>query len=126
VLDRRHRLTSSAGFSLATRRGRRAGTPTLVVHVGPVVADSGPETEVGFVVSKSVGNAVVRNRVRRRLRHLVRERVDTWQSAPVVVVRALAPAAVASYVSLARDLDTAARRVGLAAAGTIAESRTLR
>jgi ribonuclease P protein component len=124
VLDRRHRLTSSAGFSLATRRGRRAGTRTLVVHAGPAGSDAG--TEVGFVVSKAVGNAVVRNRVRRRLRHLARERVDAWGGTPVVVVRALAPAAAASYASLARDLDTAARRAGLEApAGTISEPRTL-
>jgi ribonuclease P protein component len=127
VLDRRHRLTSSAGFSLATRRGRRAGTRTLVVHAGLAAPDAAPGTEVGFVVSKAVGNAVVRNRVRRRLRHLARERVAAWQGAPVVVVRALAPAADASYASLARDLDTAAHRVGLdAAAGTITERRTLR
>jgi len=126
VLDRRHRLTSSAGFGLATRRGRRAGTRTLVVHA---VATPGaaPGTEVGFVVSKAVGNAVVRNRVRRRLRHLARERVAAWQGASVIVVRALAPAADASYASLGRDLDTAAHRVGLdVLAGTITERRTLR
>jgi ribonuclease P protein component len=127
VLDRRNRLTSSAGFSLATRRGRRAGTSTLVVHAGPAVGAEAAATEVGFVVGRSVGNAVVRNRVRRRLRHLARERVGSWQAAPVVVVRALPPAGEASYASLGRDLDTAARRVGLAApAGTIPERRTLR
>jgi hypothetical protein len=53
--------------------------------------------------------------------------VAAWQGAPVVVVRALAPAADASYAALARDLDTAARRVRLdAPAGTIPEPRTLR
>ena len=129
MLDRRHRLTSSAGFDLATRRGRRAGTRTLVVHAVP--AEVGGQlpaaTEVGFVVSKAVGNAVVRNRVRRRLRHLARQRVTAWQGAPVVVVRALAPAADASYGSLARDLDNAARRVGLdVPTGTNAERRSLR
>ncbi len=33
-------------------------------------------TRAGFVVSKAVGGAVVRNKVKRRLRHLMRERVD--------------------------------------------------
>ena len=75
MLDRPHRLTTSAGFATAVRTGRRAGTRTLVLHLG---ADphgpSGPR--VGFVVSKAVGNAVARNRVKRRLRHLARERLD--------------------------------------------------
>ena len=125
MLDRRHRLTSSAGFSLTTRRGRRAGTGTLVVHAGP---GSATGTQVGFVVSKAVGNAVVRNRVRRRLRHLVRDRLGAWDGDRAVVVRALPPSAGASYASLGRDLDAAARRVGLVTetAGTIPERRTLR
>ena len=44
------------------RTGRRCSTAT--------------PARVGFVVSKAVGNAVVRNRVKRRLRHLARERLD--------------------------------------------------
>lgn len=121
MLEHRHRLTTSAGFTAATRRGRRAGTRTLVAHLAtggptastttepPATAPGGPR--VGFVVSKAVGSAVVRNRVKRRLRHLVRERLSSLPNPAVLVVRALPAAATASYDGLGRDLDTALRRL---------------
>jgi len=53
---------------------------------------SGPaeEPRVGFVVSKAVGPAVTRNLVKRRLRHLARERVASLPADGMLVVRALA------------------------------------
>jgi ribonuclease P protein component len=66
---------------------------------------------VGFVVSKAVGNAVTRNLVKRRLRHLARERLGSLPGYSVLVVRALPAAGTASYDALARDLDSALRRV---------------
>jgi ribonuclease P protein component len=76
---------------------------------------SGPTPpRVGFVVSRAVGNAVVRNRVRRRLRHLVRDRLPEL-SLPspgvVIVVRALPAAAGASYDELRGDLARCLERV---------------
>jgi ribonuclease P protein component len=114
VLDRSHRLTTSAGFSTAVRSGRRAGTRTLVLHRAvPSVAPADP-ARVGFVVSKAVGNAVVRNRVKRRLRHLVAERLDVLPVGSVLVVRALPASATASYAALGTDLDVAWRRLARA------------
>jgi ribonuclease P protein component len=109
LLDRAHRLTSSAGFASAVRSGRRAGTRTLVLHSGSA-ADS-TEPRVGFVVSRSVGNAVTRNRVKRRLRALARERLTSLPGSAVLVVRALPAAADSTYDGLATDFDTALRRV---------------
>jgi len=60
---------------------------------------------VGFVVSKAVGPAVTRNLVKRRLRHLARERVTSLPADGMLVVRALPPAALASYDELADELD---------------------
>jgi ribonuclease P protein component len=66
---------------------------------------AGPQpVRVGFVVSKAVGNAVIRNRVKRRLRHLVREQVSLLPGAAALVVRALPPAAAASSAELRADL----------------------
>ena len=110
MLDRPHRLTSSAGFAAAVRQGRRAGTPTLVLHLG-AGPDDEPGPRVGFVVSKAVGNAVTRNRVKRRLRHLARERVTSLPGSGVLVVRALPAASAASYADLGSDLDVAWRRL---------------
>jgi ribonuclease P protein component len=61
----------------------------------------------GFVVSKAVGPAVVRNTVRRRLRHLVRDRVTELPAGSTLVVRALPAAAATPYPALAADLDAA-------------------
>lgn len=118
MLERRHRLTSSAGFSAATRRGRRAGTRTLVVHLTAdrpeTIAGADLDPRVGFVVSRAVGGSVVRTRVKRRLRHLVRERVGWLPAGAVLVVRALPSSAAASSAALGRDLDAALSRVGIA------------
>jgi ribonuclease P protein component len=121
VLDRRHRLTTSAGFTTATRRGRRAGTTTLVLHLGtPAGAGtpSGEDPRVGFVVSKAVGNAVHRNRVKRRLRHIARARLTSLPASAVLVVRALPSSTGATYAALSGDFDAALRRLGLDA-GTV-------
>jgi ribonuclease P protein component len=66
---------------------------------------------VGFVVSKAVGNAVTRNRVKRRLRHLAREHVSSLPASAVLVVRALPAAAEASSAELGADLGRSLRRV---------------
>ena len=95
-----------AEFEQAVRRGARSGTTSLVVHLtsDPV---SGGEPHVGFVVAKSVGNAVVRNRVKRRLRAQMTHRIDQLPPSGRLVVRALPPAAGLDSAGLARDLDRA-------------------
>jgi ribonuclease P protein component len=110
VLSTNHRLRAAADFRHAVRRGRRAGGPLMVVHLTENVdkdanqhSDQSPR--VGFVVSKAVGPAVVRNRVKRRLRHLMRARVATLRSGSHLVVRAHPAAAAASSAELAADLD---------------------
>jgi ribonuclease P protein component len=115
VLTRANRLTSSRLFAPAIRRGRRAGTRTVVLHLDLAPAErdaeSGAAPRVGFVVSKAVGPAVTRNKVKRRLRHLARERLSSLPGSAVLVVRALPPAAGATYAELAGDLDKALGRV---------------
>ena len=113
MLPVQHRLSDSDSFRTAVRRGRRAGCSSLVVHlwVDPEAADA--PASVGFTVSKAVGSAVVRNRVKRRLRHLVREQLATLEALPgrVLVVRAQPSAASASYASLGADLARCLQRV---------------
>lgn len=64
-------------------------------------------SRAGFVVSKAVGGAVVRNLVQRRLRHLMRDRLAGLPAGTDVVVRALPSAATRSYADLDADLTAA-------------------
>ncbi len=110
MLSAAHRLTDGASFQTAVRSGRRAGSRTLVVHLAVPAGPARP-ARVGFVVSQAVGNAVTRNRVKRRLRHLAREHVSSLPGAAVLVVRALPAASDASYAELGADLERCLRRV---------------
>jgi len=118
VLPASSRLSTAAEFQQAVRRGRRAAGSLVVVHLmTPNVdkATSGPDDShgrrVGFVVSRAVGGAVIRNRVRRRLRHLVRDRLDALPSGSLLVVRAQPAAAGADSRDLGDDLDRCLQRV---------------
>ena len=134
MLPAGYRLKRSIDFSAAVRAGRRSGKGAVVVHLtvpaeheptqaqsmasteeqtSPVDAivmpgDRGtPPVRAGFVVSKAVGNAVTRNKVKRRLRHLVAERLDQLPAGSTLVVRAQPIAAGRSYEKLGSDLDGA-------------------
>jgi ribonuclease P protein component len=136
VLPVEQRVRRSDEFARTIRFGRRAGSALLVVHLLTAetpdagaaddhaavrTARTGP-SRAGFVVSKAVGGAVVRNRVKRRLRHLVAERIGALPAGSTLVVRALAPAAAADLGALAGDLDSALRR----SAGGPGSNRTTR
>lgn len=60
---------------------------------------------VGLVVSKAVGPAVTRNLVKRRLRHLTRERLSSLPGSGMLVIRALPAAADLDYQQLGAELD---------------------
>lgn len=116
MLPSEHRLRRHQDFATAVRRGRRAGRPLLVVHLSentePVLTgEASSPARAGFVVSKAVGIAVVRNRVKRRLRSLVAARISMLPAGSLVVVRALPPAGTADYADLERDLDSALRKL---------------
>lgn len=114
MLPAAQRLTSASSFREVVRRGHRCGGPLLVAHVlVPVVVSEEP-ARAGLVVSKAVGPAVTRTKVKRRLRHLVREHLAGLPAGSMVVLRAQPAAATATYAALgeelARCLGTAAER----------------
>src|SRR5699024_10722751 len=90
VLPENARLRRSEDFRAVMRGGTKTGRRTLVVHaLRPRAGVDLADTRAGFVVSKAVGNAVVRHRVTRRLRHLVRDRLGSIPDGATLVVRAL-------------------------------------
>ena len=102
MLPAQTRMRQASDFRATVRGGVRAARPTLVVHARTT---NSPPSRVGFVVSKAVGNAVTRNRVKRRLRHLVQPLLGSGPDV-TVVVRAL-PAAADQPDRLADDLAQA-------------------
>jgi ribonuclease P protein component len=83
----------------------------VVVHF---LVRADPEVEparVGFVVNKAVGNAVLRNRVHRRLRAVMAARLSELPPGSLTVVRALPSSASSSYDELVADVDGALQRV---------------
>jgi len=108
VLPAPHRLTHGGDIRRVVRTGRRSGGDLLVVHV--LRHDRTDPARVGFVVGRVVGNAVVRHRVQRQFRHLCRERLAVLPTGCEVVVRALPPAAAATYAELGAELDRCLQR----------------
>ena len=103
MLPPENRLTDSLGFTAATRGGQRAGGRGLVLHLTRTGGAGAPQ--VGMIVSRAVGNSVVRNRVKRRLRHLVRARLGHLEPGTVVAVRALPASASMTSAELGGQLD---------------------
>src|SRR3954451_15524831 len=102
VLPASNRLRRSDDFRRAVRSGRRASRRAGVLHL--LVEDGCAEPpRVGFVVNKAVGNAVLRNRVHRRLRAVLTARLPDLPAGSLAVVRALPSSASASYEQLAAD-----------------------
>lgn len=104
MLPKAHKLASSADFRRTMAGRTRAGSRTVVVHIAARTEPAifgGPR--FGFVVSKAVGNAVVRHAVSRKLRHVALASVDTLERNIDVVVRALPAAAAATSAELDKD-----------------------
>lgn len=112
VLKAEHRLRKSDDFSSTVRRGVSAGRRVVVVHILPdsvthAHSNDHAPPRVGFVVGRTIGGAVVRNAVRRRLRHLMNSRISFLPPGAQVVVRARPEAGQMSSAFLAKELDAA-------------------
>ena len=110
MLPSSNRLRRSDDFRRAVRSGRRAARRAVVLHL---LAEDGcaEPPRVGFVVNKAVGNAVLRNRVQRRLRAVMAARLGELPAGSLTVVRALPATATSSYDELVADVDGALKRV---------------
>ena len=110
------RLRANPLFKQVFHEGRSYAEPLLVLHLLKL-PDSPERREAGFSVSKKVGNAVVRNRVRRRLREAMRALLPELPRGVRLVVVARGRAAEAPYAELAAALRRACERAGLLAHG---------
>ena len=104
-MQQRSRLTGAKRYSQIHQDGRSAANRLLVIRVLPNGTD---QTRFGFVVSKRIGNAVVRNKVKRRLREALRTRPVAAGWDAIFIARK--GSEKASYQKLEQAADNLLRR----------------
>jgi ribonuclease P protein component len=97
-----NRLASEADFRRARSEGRSWAHPLLGLHARP---SGEPRFRAGIAVGKRVGGAVQRNRVKRRVREILRARLAELTPGWDIVISARPPAAAASFAELSAAID---------------------
>lgn len=98
MLARPNRITRGSDYKAIVRRGSRCAGAHTVTYVGR--AGDSAVARFGFIVSRQVGSAVVRNTIRRRLKAVCAEALPGVRPDVDVVIRALPSAATADFASL--------------------------
>ena len=109
------RLTQGAEFARVRAEGRSEHGRFMVCSVVQIGGDEA--VRIGFITSRRVGSAVVRNRVRRRLREIVRADRARLPGGCWVVLVARAGAAAATFTALQEEWRRLAKRAGLLVLG---------
>jgi ribonuclease P protein component len=122
------RLKRRAEFLRVAATRRKWAAPGLILQAAPSVPhddnSAAPSIRVGFTCSKKVGNAVARNRAKRRLRAAARE-VMALEGTPLhdYVLIGRQETLRRPYSLLLQDLRTALKRVGVKAKPDTGEER---
>ncbi len=112
MLPRAHRISRGADIVTTVRRGKRTVTPHAVVHRLATGADE--VARFGVVVSKKVGGAVVRNRVRRRIQSICAGHVEDSLRGDLIVVRALPGSPEVEWDTLRAEIGDGLRQAVMA------------
>ena len=108
MLSRVNRITRAADFRATVRTGRKISSPNAVVY--SISRSGGEPTRFGFIVSKAVGNSVIRHRVTRRLRAVGFSILADIPGSRDVIVRALPGSIEADWATLRSEIADAIAR----------------
>jgi len=97
---------------MTMKRGIRSAQSDLVVHLAHAGDGCQDGPRVGLVVPKSVGSAVERHRIARRLRHVARSLIGELGRSDRLVIRALPGSRTASSARLEQQLRGGVRAAG--------------
>lgn len=111
MLPKENRLTKTRDFDNVFKKGRFFGTKFLSFKYA---TNSFPDTRVGFVVSTKVSkSAVKRNRLKRRMREVIRLNLAKIESGYDISIISKPGAAEMEYGEIERDLLFALGKIGL-------------
>jgi ribonuclease P protein component len=105
------RLTHPAEFDQVKHNGSTRGGKLLMLNFASV--ESSVPCRVGLIASRRIGGAVARNRVRRRLREIVRRHQHDLRNGFWIVLVAKRDAVNASYHELEHEVLRLARRASI-------------
>jgi ribonuclease P protein component len=82
-------MTRSTDFDATVKHGTRAVQPDLVIYARRASDNAAGPPKIGLIIGRSVGSAVHRHQLARRLRHVSRDLVQGLEPDEHVVIRAL-------------------------------------
>jgi len=102
MLKTDYRLKKRKDFAYIYRRGRSFAARNVAINYLKVKSD---ELLIGFSASKKVGNAVIRNNVKRLMRECVRHNLDNIPNGYRLIFNARVKSANASYTEISKDIN---------------------
>ncbi|WP_048601633.1 ribonuclease P protein component [Rubeoparvulum massiliense] len=109
-MNKKHRLKSNLDFKKVFLEGKSAANRQFVIYVLP---NQEVEYRIGISISKKLGNAVVRNRLKRQVRSIIQEKADQILPKQDIVIIGRKPILEQSYQEMAQSLYHALRRAGV-------------
>ena len=109
MLSKEYRLTRRNQFTYVYKKGESSPAKNLILIY---VKSKSNSLKVGFSVSKKIGNSVVRNKVKRRLREAFRTRLQNIQVGYNYIVIARQGIVENSYKEIANSLEYVLKKSG--------------